>query len=53
MCIRDSSHDWGSALDSYDRVIVLDSQILAYGTPNEVRESLSDMTCMMGSHCCD
>ena len=48
-----SSHDWGSALDSYDRVIVLDSQILAYGTPNEVRESLSDMTCMMGSHCCD
>ena len=48
-----SSHDWGSALDSYDRVIVLDSKILAYGTPNEVRESLSDMTCMMGSHCCD
>jgi zinc/manganese transport system ATP-binding protein len=47
-----SSHDWGSALDSYDKVVVLDNKLLAYGTPSEVREKLSDMTCMMGSHCC-
>ena len=47
-----SSHDWGSALDSYDKIIVLDTKLLAYGTPSEVREKLSDMTCMMGSHCC-
>ena len=48
-----SSHDWGSALDSYDRVVVLDGKVLADGTPAEVREHLSDMTCMMGSNCCD
>ena len=47
-----SSHDWGTALDSYDKVIVLDNKLLAYGTPSEVRENLSDMTCMMGSNCC-
>ncbi|MDB4638740.1 ABC transporter ATP-binding protein [bacterium] len=47
-----SSHDWGTALDSYDKVIVLDNKLLAHGTPSEVREKLSDMTCMMGSHCC-
>ena len=47
-----SSHDWGSALDSYDQVIVLDGEILAYGSPKDVRENLTDMTCMMGSHCC-
>jgi zinc/manganese transport system ATP-binding protein len=47
-----SSHDWGSALDSYDKVLVIDRKLLAYGTPTEVREKLSDMTCMMGSHCC-
>lgn len=48
-----SSHDWGSALDSYDQVIVLDGEILAHGSPKDVREKLTDMTCMMGSHCCD
>ena len=47
-----SSHDWGSALDSYDQVIVLDGEILAHGSPKDVREKLTDMTCMMGSHCC-
>ena len=47
-----SSHDWGTALDSYDKVIVIDNKLLAYGTPSEVREKLSDMTCMMGSNCC-
>lgn len=48
-----SSHDWGSALNSYDRVVVLDGKVLACGTPAEVRERLSDITCMMGSQCCD
>lgn len=48
-----SSHDWGSALNSYDRVVVLDGKVLAYGTPAEVRERLSDISCMMGSQCCD
>ena len=47
-----SSHDWGSALDSYDQVVVMDGQILAKGSPDTVREKLSDLTCMMGSHCC-
>ena len=47
-----SSHDWGSALDDYDQVVVMDQQILATGSPIAVREKLSDMTCMMGSHCC-
>ena len=47
-----SSHDWGSALDSYDQVVVMDVQILAKGSPDTVREKLSDLTCMMGSHCC-
>ena len=47
-----SSHDWGSALDSYDQVVVMDGQILANGSPDSVREKLSDLTCMMGSHCC-
>ena len=48
-----SSHDRGSALDSYDQVIVLDQTVLASGTPQQVREKLTDLTCMMGSTCCD
>ena len=48
-----SSHDWGRALDSYDQVIVLDQKVLASGTPEQVREKLTDLTCMMGSTCCD
>ena len=47
-----SSHDWGSALDDYDQVVVMDGQILASGSPSEVREKLTDLTCMMGSNCC-
>ena len=47
-----SSHDWGSALDSYDHVIVLDRRVLAAGPPAEVRDQLNDMACLMGSHCC-
>jgi zinc/manganese transport system ATP-binding protein len=30
----------------------MDGQILANGSPETVREQLSDLTCMMGSHCC-
>ena len=48
-----SSHDWGSALDSYDQVVVLDGTVLASGSPSDVRATLSDLTCMMGSHCCE
>ena len=47
-----SSHDWGSALDDYDQVVVMDGRILATGSPSAVREKLSDLTCMMGNHCC-
>ena len=47
-----SSHDWGSALDSYDRVVVLDRRVLAAGSPAEVRDKLNDIACLMGSHCC-
>ena len=46
-----SSHDWGSALDHYDNVIVLDRQILASGTPDDVRDKLSDISNMMGTNC--
>lgn len=46
-----SSHDWGEALDAYDRVIVLDRNVLADGTPDDVRHRLREMT-SMGNHCC-
>ena len=35
-----SNHDWGSALDLYDRVIVLDGRVLADGPPEQVRSML-------------
>ena len=35
-----SSHDWGTALDHYDRVIVLDGHVLADGPPDQVRQLL-------------
>ena len=35
-----SSHDWGPALDHYDRVIVLDGRVLADGPPEQVRREL-------------
>ena len=38
-----SSHDWGSDLEVYDRVLVLDRQLLAQGTPAQVRQTLGDM----------
>ena len=36
-----TSHDWGPALMSYDRVIVLDRQILFDGSPQDVGEQLN------------
>jgi zinc/manganese transport system ATP-binding protein len=46
-----SSHDWGSDLDAYDRVLVLDRRLLADGTPLQVRQALGDLR--VGHHCCD
>ena len=45
-----SSHDWGPALNIYDRVLVLDQVLRADGTPQHVRQALHDVT--MGNHCC-
>ena len=45
-----SSHDWGTDLDAYDRVLVLDRCLLADGTPQQVRQSLGDLR--VGNHCC-
>ena len=36
-----SSHDWGSSLNSYDKVIVLDKDLLANGSPESVQKELS------------
>ena len=46
-----SSHDWGKALDAYDRVIVLDGTVLADGTPTQVRQALGSLS-SMGNHRC-
>ena len=46
-----SSHDWGKALDSYDRVLVVDRQLVADGTPSDVRAAISDMDGQMGACC--
>ena len=48
-----SSHDWGTSLKSYDKVVALDKTILASGDPQEVQEKLSSINCMRGSFCCD
>ena len=46
-----SSHDWGEALDSYDRVIVVDRCVLADGPPAEVRRSLKGLVNPGNHHC--
>ena len=46
-----SSHDWGQALNAYDKVITLDRTVLAFGTPEEVRSRLESIS-SMGNHCC-
>ena len=38
-----SSHDWGTSLNSYDKVVALDKIILASGSPQEVQEKLSSI----------
>ena len=35
-----SNHDWGSALDLFDRVIVLDARVVVDGPPAQVRRTL-------------
>ena len=45
-----SSHDWGSDLDAYDQVLVLDRHLLAAGPPAAVRQSLGDLR--IASHAC-
>jgi zinc/manganese transport system ATP-binding protein len=45
-----SSHDWGPDLDAYDRVLVLDRQLLADGSPQQVRRALGDLR--VGNHRC-
>ena len=46
-----SSHDWGSDLNAYDKVITIDQKVLALGTPEEVRSKLQSIS-SMGNHCC-
>ena len=38
-----SSHDWGTSLNTYDKVVALDKIILASGSPQEVQEKLSSI----------
>ena len=45
-----SSHDWGSDLEAYDRVLVLDRHLLAQGTPDQVRQTLGDLR--LAPHAC-
>jgi len=45
-----SSHDWGTDLDAYDEVLVLDRALLAQGPPEAVRRSLGDLR--VGHQCC-
>ena len=46
-----SSHDWGSDLNGYDKVITIDQKVLALGTPEEVRSKLQSIN-SMGNYCC-
>ncbi|QEY31508.1 ABC transporter ATP-binding protein [Synechococcus sp. RSCCF101] len=45
-----SGHDWGTALDAYDRVVVLDGSVLADGPPDTIRRTLGAVS--MGNHRC-
>ena len=46
-----SSHDWGQALNNYDRVLVINKQLVADGNPSEVRSTITDMDGLMGDCC--
>ena len=50
-----SSHDWGSSLNNYDKVIVLDKTILASGSPESVQQKLKaiNISCSDGTRNCD
>ncbi|ABX09454.1 ABC transporter ATP-binding protein [Prochlorococcus marinus] len=47
-----SSHDWGSSLNAYDKVVALDKTVLANGSPLEVQQKLDSIDCMRGNYCC-
>ena len=42
-CICLSSHDWGTALQNYDRVIVVDRQLLFDGPPHQIGPQINDL----------
>ncbi|MEB3177040.1 MAG: ABC transporter ATP-binding protein, partial [Synechococcus sp.] len=46
-----TSHDWGRALLSYDRVIVLDRTVLFDGAPTGIDQALDDL--MASRHRCN
>ena len=48
-----SSHDWGSSLNAYDKVVVLDKTVIAIGTPKEVQNKLDDICCLKEKNLCD
>ena len=50
-----SSHDWGTSLNSYDQVIVLDKAVLACGSPDSIKEKLEDIniSSIEDNNCCD
>jgi len=41
-----SSHDWGTTLNAYDKVVVLGKIILTSATPELVQEKLSSINYM-------
>ena len=47
-----SSHDWGSSLNAYDKVVALDKTVLANGSPQEVQQQLDSIDCKTGNYCC-
>ena len=47
-----SSHDWGSSLNAYDKVVALDKTVLANGSPQEVQQTLDSIDWMRGNYCC-
>ena len=47
-----SSHDWGSSLNAYDKVVALDKTVLANGSPQEVQKKLDSIDLMRGNYCC-
>ena len=50
-----SSHDWGSSLGNYDKVVVLDQRVIAKGTPASIREKVADLNInrINGKSVCD